>query len=78
MQILKVLRGASVSRACGRLKALGLTLHHAGLSFVTGGEIAGAFKRLDLVMLGKCEMIEEVMIGENTVSLVGIPLDLVF
>ncbi|EIW81821.1 hypothetical protein CONPUDRAFT_143490 [Coniophora puteana RWD-64-598 SS2] len=35
------------------------------LSLVTGGEIASTFERPDLVKLGKCELIEEVMIGED-------------
>ncbi|KAF6754138.1 chaperonin Cpn60/TCP-1 family [Ephemerocybe angulata] len=36
------------------------------LSLVTGGEIASTFERPDLVKLGKCEVIEEIMIGEDT------------
>ncbi|KAH7903881.1 chaperonin Cpn60/TCP-1 family, partial [Hygrophoropsis aurantiaca] len=35
------------------------------LSLVTGGEIASTFERPDLVKLGKCELIEEIMIGED-------------
>ncbi|KAJ7595979.1 chaperonin Cpn60/TCP-1 family [Mycena floridula] len=35
------------------------------LSLVTGGEIASTFDRPDLVKLGQCELIEEVMIGED-------------
>ncbi|KAI0314326.1 chaperonin Cpn60/TCP-1 family [Amylostereum chailletii] len=35
------------------------------LSLVTGGEIASTFERPDLVQLGKCDLIEEVMIGED-------------
>ena len=37
------------------------------LSLVTGGEIASTFDRPDLVKLGHCELIEEVMIGEDKV-----------
>lgn len=35
------------------------------LSLVTGGEIASTFERPDLVKLGHCELIEEIMIGED-------------
>ncbi|KAH0839449.1 chaperonin Cpn60/TCP-1 family [Lanmaoa asiatica] len=35
------------------------------LSLVTGGEIASTFDRPDLVQLGKCELIEEIIIGED-------------
>ncbi|KAF9530967.1 t-complex protein 1 [Crepidotus variabilis] len=35
------------------------------LSLVTGGEIASTFDRPELVKLGRCELIEEVMIGED-------------
>ena len=38
------------------------------LSLVTGGEIASTFDRPDLVKLGRCEVIEEIMIGEDKVS----------
>lgn len=37
------------------------------LSLVTGGEIASTFDRPDLVNLGHCELIEEIMIGEDKV-----------
>lgn len=37
------------------------------LSLVTGGEIASTFERPDLVRLGKCDLIEEIMIGEDKV-----------
>jgi len=37
------------------------------LSLVTGGEIASTFDRPDLVNLGHCEVIEEIMIGEDKV-----------
>lgn len=37
------------------------------LSLVTGGEIASTFERPDLVSLGHCELIEEIMIGEDKV-----------
>jgi T-complex protein 1 subunit beta len=39
------------------------------LSLVTGGEIASTFDRPDLVNLGHCEVIEEIMIGEDKVCL---------
>ncbi|EKM59005.1 uncharacterized protein PHACADRAFT_249156 [Phanerochaete carnosa HHB-10118-sp] len=35
------------------------------LSLVTGGEIASTFDRPDLVKFGHCELIEEIMIGED-------------
>ncbi|KAK1215588.1 T-complex protein 1 subunit beta [Marasmius sp. AFHP31] len=35
------------------------------LSLVTGGEIASTFERPDLVKLGHCDLIEEVIIGED-------------
>lgn len=38
------------------------------LALVTGGEIASTFERPDLVKLGKCDTIEEIMIGEDRVS----------
>ena len=37
------------------------------LSLVTGGEIASTFDRPDLVKLGHCQLIEEIMIGEDKV-----------
>lgn len=37
------------------------------LSLVTGGEIASTFERPDLVKLGRCDLIEEIMIGEDKV-----------
>ena len=36
------------------------------LALVTGGEIASTFDHPDLVKLGHCELIEEVIIGEDT------------
>jgi len=39
------------------------------LSLVTGGEITSTFDRPDLVKLGRCELIEEIMIGEDKVGL---------
>ncbi|KYN09856.1 T-complex protein 1 subunit beta, partial [Trachymyrmex cornetzi] len=36
------------------------------LSLVTGGEIVSTFDNPDLVKLGKCNLIEQVMIGEDT------------
>ena len=44
------------------------------LSLVTGGEIASTFDRPDLVKLGHCELIEEIMIGEDKVFLYAIPV----
>lgn len=50
-----------------------MTIEHADfegverLSLVTGGEIASTFDRPDLVNLGHCELIEEIMIGEDKV-----------
>ena len=38
------------------------------LSLVTGGEITSTFDRPDLVKLGHCDLIEEIMIGEDKVS----------
>ena len=37
------------------------------LSLVTGGEIASTFDRPDLVNLGHCDLIEEIIIGEDKV-----------
>ncbi|KAI0786534.1 chaperonin Cpn60/TCP-1 family [Abortiporus biennis] len=48
-----------------------VTIEHADfegverLSLVTGGEIASTFDRPDLVKLGRCDLIEEIMIGED-------------
>ena len=53
-----------------------MTIEHADfegverLSLVTGGEIASTFDRPDLVKLGHCDLIEEIMIGEDKVSTV--------
>lgn len=50
-----------------------VTIEHADfegverLSLVTGGEIASTFERPDLVKLGKCDLIEEIIIGEDKV-----------
>ena len=38
------------------------------LALVTGGEIASTFERPDLVKLGQCDVIEEIMIGEDKVN----------
>jgi len=38
------------------------------LAFVLGGEITSTFEHPELVKLGTCELIEEVMIGEDKVS----------
>jgi hypothetical protein len=38
------------------------------LSLVTGGEITSTFERPDLVKLGRCDLIEEIMIGEDKVG----------
>ncbi|KZT63996.1 hypothetical protein DAEQUDRAFT_733229 [Daedalea quercina L-15889] len=51
-----------------------LTIEHADfegverLSLVTGGEIVSTFDRPDLVKLGRCELIEEIMIGEDKLT----------
>lgn len=37
------------------------------LSLVTGGEIASSFDHPELVKLGRCELIEEIIIGEDKV-----------
>ncbi|KAE8212364.1 hypothetical protein CF327_g3971 [Tilletia walkeri] len=48
-----------------------MTIEHADfegverLALVTGGEIASTFDRPDLVRLGECKSIEEIMIGED-------------
>ena len=50
-----------------------LTIEHADfegverLALVTGGEIASTFDHPELVKLGRCELIEEIMIGEYKV-----------
>lgn len=38
------------------------------LSLVTGGEIASTFDRPNLVKLGKCDLIDEIIIGEDKVK----------
>merc|ERR1712072_1371203 len=38
------------------------------LAAVTGGEIASTFDRPDMVTLGECDLIEEMMIGEDKVT----------
>lgn len=43
------------------------------LSLVTGGEISSTFDRPDLVNLGQCDLIEEVMIGEDKVYILPGP-----
>jgi T-complex protein 1 subunit beta len=43
------------------------------LALVTGGEIASTFDRPDLVKLGNCDLIEEVMIGEDKVFIFFAP-----
>ncbi|KAH9843511.1 chaperonin Cpn60/TCP-1 family [Rhodofomes roseus] len=51
-----------------------VTIEHADfegverLSLVTGGEIVSTFDRPDLVKLGRCELIEEIMIGEDKLT----------
>merc|ERR1712135_163838 len=45
------------------------------LSLVTGGEIVSTFGRPELVKLGHCDLIEEIMIGEdNLLRFSGVPL----
>lgn len=43
------------------------------LSLVTGGEIASTFDHPEKVKLGRCELIEEVMIGEDKVCSLILP-----
>jgi len=56
-----------------------LTIEHADfegverLSLVTGGEIASTFDRPDLVKLGRCDLIEEIIIGEDKVCRAELP-----
>jgi T-complex protein 1 subunit beta len=38
------------------------------LALVTGGEIASTFDAPDKVKIGRCDVIEEIMIGEDKVS----------
>jgi T-complex protein 1 subunit beta len=38
------------------------------LALVTGGEIASTFDAPDKVKVGRCDVIEEIMIGEDKVS----------
>lgn len=38
------------------------------LALVTGGEIASTFDAPDKVKIGRCELIEEIMIGEDKVG----------
>lgn len=40
------------------------------LALVTGGEIASTFDKPDAVKIGRCDVIEEIMIGEDKVSIV--------
>ena len=45
------------------------------LALVTGGEIVSTFGNPELVKLGKCDLIEQVMIGDNTLlKFSGVPL----
>ncbi|XP_058120724.1 T-complex protein 1 subunit beta [Anopheles ziemanni] len=45
------------------------------LALVTGGEIVSTFENPDLVKLGKCDLIEQTMIGEDTLlRFSGVPL----
>ncbi|XP_066585781.1 T-complex protein 1 subunit beta [Prorops nasuta] len=45
------------------------------LALVTGGEIVSTFDHPELVKLGKCDLIEQVMIGEDTLlRFSGVPL----
>ena len=38
------------------------------LAVVTGGEITSTFDQPEMVKLGHCDLIEEVMVGEDVVS----------
>lgn len=45
------------------------------LALVTGGEIVSTFGRPDMVKLGRCDLIEEIMIGEDKLlRFSGVPL----
>jgi T-complex protein 1 subunit beta len=45
------------------------------LALVTGGEIVSTFEHPELVKLGHCDVIEEIMIGEDTLlRFGGVPL----
>ncbi|XP_003701760.1 chaperonin containing TCP1 subunit 2 isoform X2 [Megachile rotundata] len=45
------------------------------LALVTGGEIVSTFDNPDMVKLGKCDLIEQVMVGEDTLlKFSGVPL----
>lgn len=45
------------------------------LALVTGGEIVSTFDQPELVKLGKCDLIEQIMIGEDTIlRFSGVPL----
>uniref|UniRef100_A0A336MS14 T-complex protein 1 subunit beta n=1 Tax=Culicoides sonorensis TaxID=179676 RepID=A0A336MS14_CULSO len=45
------------------------------LALVTGGEIVSTFDNPDLVKLGRCDLIEQVMVGEDTLlRFSGVPL----
>ena len=58
-----------------------LTIEHADfegverLALVTGGEIASTFDHPELVKLGRCELIEEIMIGEDKVRMLLLELE---
>merc|ERR1711971_1485665 len=41
------------------------------LAKVTGGDVVSTFERPDLVTLGECDIIEEIMIGEDKVIRFG-------
>jgi T-complex protein 1 subunit beta len=38
------------------------------LALVTGGEIASSFDKVDGIKIGQCDLIEEIMIGEDRVG----------
>jgi len=38
------------------------------LALVTGGEIASSFEKIEGIKIGRCDLIEEIMIGEDRVS----------
>jgi T-complex protein 1 subunit beta len=40
------------------------------LALVTGGEIASTFEHPELVKLGHCDLIEEIIIGEDKVTFI--------
>ena len=42
-----------------------MALFHRYLCYILGGEICSTFDAPDLIKLGHCDLIEEIMIGED-------------